>query len=158
MKRLLIACSLITAPLLLASSSEPTNKTDANNKIKQETIMKMTKNEILPGLRYETLKEGSGISPQKGKLVTVHYTGWLDNNGTPGSKFDSSVDRNQPFTFRIDLGQVIQGWDKGVMSMKIGEKRRLFISSKLGYGSHGAGQVIPPNSNLIFDVELIKIT
>jgi len=120
--------------------------------------MKMTKNEILPGLKYETLKEGSGISPQKGKLVTVHYTGWLDNNGTCGSKFDSSVDRNQPFTFRIDLGQVIKGWDKGVMSMKIGEKRRLFISSELGYGSRGAGRVIPPNSNLIFDVELIKIS
>ena len=79
MKRLLIACSLITAPLLLASSNESTNNIDTNNKIKQETIMNMTKNEILPGLKYETLKEGSGISPQKGKLVTVHYTGWLNN-------------------------------------------------------------------------------
>jgi len=87
----------------------------------------------------------------------VHYTGWLDNNGQPGTKFDSSLDRKQPFTFIIGFGMVIKGWDEGVMSMKIGEKRRLFIPSSLGYGAHGAGNLIPPHKNLIFDVELLNV-
>jgi FKBP-type peptidyl-prolyl cis-trans isomerase len=88
----------------------------------------------------------------------VHYTGWLDNNGQPGTKFDSSIDRGQPFTFIIGVGQVIKGWDEGVMTMKVGEKRRLFIPASLGYGSRGAGQIIPPHASLIFDVELLKVT
>ena len=98
-----------------------------------------------------------GSSPQKGKTVNVHYTGWLSENGEPGKKFDSSVDRGQKFSFRIGLGQVIQGWDEGVMLMKVGEKRRLFIPSKLAYGVHGAGGVIPPDADLIFDVELFDV-
>ena len=111
------------------------------------------------GLKVEVLQaapEGA-ISPEKGNKVTVHYTGWLDDNGKPGKKFDSSVDRGTPFVFTIGVGQVIQGWDLGVMSMKKGEKARLFIPANLGYGARGAGGSIPPNSNLIFDVELIDI-
>lgn len=109
------------------------------------------------GLEWKILQEGTGESPEVGKTVVVHYTGWLDEDGQPGKKFDSSVDRGQPFSFRIGVGMVIRGWDEGVMDMKVGEKRRLFIPTDLGYGSHGAGHVIPPNAGLIFDVELISI-
>jgi len=109
------------------------------------------------GLMYEIINEGSGDLPKKGHIVTVHYTGWLDNNGELGKKFDSSVDRGQPFSFVVGRGQVIKGWDEGVISMKVGEKRRLIIPGHLGYGSSGVGMVIPPNATLIFDVELLKI-
>jgi len=111
------------------------------------------------GLKIEVLKEASteAPSPQKGNTVTAHYTGWLDVDGKSGKKFDSSVDRGRPFTFTIGAGQVIQGWDQGIMAMKKGEKVRLFIPSHLGYGSRGAPGVIPPNANLIFDIELIDI-
>lgn len=101
--------------------------------------------------------EGSGATSQQGQRVTVHYTGWLDNNGELGMKFDSSKDRNQPFTFTMGRGQVIKGWDEGVMSMKKGERRRLIIPADLGYGAYGAGGIIPPNATLIFDVELLDI-
>lgn len=111
------------------------------------------------GLKIEVLKEAStdAPSPKKGNTVTAHYTGWLDVDGKSGKKFDSSVDRGRPFSFTIGAGQVIQGWDQGIMAMKKGEKARLFIPSHLGYGSRGAPGVIPPNANLIFDVELIDI-
>lgn len=109
------------------------------------------------GLSYQVLKEGSGASPQIGRYVRVHYTGWLDNKGEPGTKFDSSVDRDQPFMFRIGVGEVIRGWDEGVLTMKVGEKRRLFIPARLGYGDRGAGRSIPPRADLIFDVELLEI-
>jgi len=118
----------------------------------------MTRTKTASGLEYEILQEGSGSSPKAGNMVTVHYTGWLNNNGEPGQMFDSSFKRNQPFTFQIGVHQVIQGWDEGVMSMKIGEKRRLFIPSQLGYGARGAGSAIPANANLIFEVELLKIS
>lgn len=110
------------------------------------------------GLSYQILKEApaGAASPKAFTSVTVHYTGWIDENGQPGSKFDSSLDRGQPFSFLIGAGQVIRGWDEGVMPMKVGEKRRLFIPSNLGYGAHGAGRVIKPHANLIFDVELLK--
>lgn len=116
----------------------------------------MEKKTTASGLSYTIIKEGTGESPKSGSRVTVHYTGWLDEKGNPGAKFDSSVDRGEPFSFIIGVGQVIQGWDEGVASMKIGEKRRLFIPSALGYGARGAGRAIPPHANLIFDVELIK--
>ncbi len=105
------------------------------------------------GLKYVDLKEGTGPSPKKGQNILVHYTGWLQD----GTKFDSSVDRNQPFPFRVGVGQVIRGWDEGVMSMKVGGKRKLIIPPKLGYGARGAGGVIPPNATLIFEVELLDL-
>jgi len=105
------------------------------------------------GLKYIDQVVGKGASPVKGKQVTVHYTGTLEN----GKKFDSSVDRKEPFVFVIGMGQVIQGWDEGVMSMKVGGKRKLIVPAKLGYGAAGAGGVIPPNATLIFDVQLLDV-
>ncbi len=103
------------------------------------------------GLKYVDEVAGSGAMPQRGQQVTVHYTGRL----TTGQTFDSSVERGQPFTFVIGVGQVIKGWDEGVATMKIGGKRQLTIPPELGYGTRGAGGVIPPNATLIFDVELL---
>lgn len=105
------------------------------------------------GLQYIDNQVGTGAQPEKGNRVTVHYSGTLED-GTP---FDSSYSRNQPFSFTIGVGQVIAGWDEGVMGMKIGGKRRLIIPSELGYGSRGAGRVIPPNATLIFEVELLGV-
>lgn len=105
------------------------------------------------GLKYHDFTVGNGASPQKGQQVVVHYTGWLVN----GTKFDSSLDRGEPFAFNIGVGQVISGWDEGVMSMKIGGKRQMVIPPNLGYGAQGAGGVIPGNATLIFEVELLEI-
>lgn len=105
------------------------------------------------GLKYEDLQEGSGAAAKAGDTVSVHYTGWL----TDGQKFDSSHDRRSPFSFKLGAGRVIKGWDEGVSGMKVGGKRKLTIPSELGYGSRGAGGVIPPNAELIFEVELLKI-
>jgi peptidylprolyl isomerase len=105
------------------------------------------------GLQYEDLVKGTGASPQNGQNVVVHYTGKLDD----GSVFDSSLSRNQPFVFTLGVGQVIKGWDEGIASMQVGGKRRLVIPPKLGYGSQGAGGVIPPNATLDFEVELLGI-
>jgi peptidylprolyl isomerase len=105
------------------------------------------------GLKYVDVVVGKGASPTAGKQVKVHYTGTLEN----GKKFDSSVDRNEPFSFTIGVGQVIKGWDEGVMTMKVGGKRKLTIPAKLGYGASGAGGVIPPNATLLFDVELLDV-
>lgn len=111
------------------------------------------------GLMYIVTREApaQAASPQKNKTVVVHYTGWLDEDGARGRKFDSSVDRGQPFEFVIGVGQVIPGWDEGVMGMKVGEKRHLIIPPHLGYGSRGAGSIIPGNATLHFDVELLGI-
>jgi FKBP-type peptidyl-prolyl cis-trans isomerase FkpA len=105
------------------------------------------------GLKYEDLAIGDGDTAEAGQQVTVHYTGWL----TDGSKFDSSVDRNQPFDFALGRGMVIRGWDEGVAGMKVGGKRKLTIPPQLGYGAQGAGGVIPPNAVLVFEVELLGI-
>lgn len=105
------------------------------------------------GVNVEVITEGKGPSPKEGQIVTVHYTGWL----TDSTKFDSSVDRKQPFTYQFGTGQVIQGWDDGVATMKVGGKSRFTIPPELGYGTQGAGDVIPPNATLIFDVELLSI-
>ena len=109
------------------------------------------------GLKYTDSQVGTGAEAVSGKAVSVHYTGWLDENGNKGKKFDSSVDRGQPFQFKLGTGMVIKGWDEGVSGMKIGGKRTLMIPSELGYGPRGAGAAIPPNANLIFDVELLGV-
>ncbi len=109
------------------------------------------------GLKYVDEQVGSGAEAVKGKSVSVHYTGWLNEGGKKGTKFDSSVDRGSPFQFGLGAGMVIAGWDEGVAGMKIGGKRTLYIPAKLGYGSRGAGGVIPPNADLIFDVELLGV-
>ncbi len=105
------------------------------------------------GLKYVDQVVGTGEAAVAGQNVSVHYTGWLEN----GKKFDSSVDRGQPFSFPLGAGRVIKGWDEGVQGMKVGGKRKLTIPSDLGYGSRGAGGVIPPNATLIFDVELLGV-
>ena len=102
-------------------------------------------------------KLGDGREAEKGLSVTVHYTGWLYENGEKTTKFDSSVDRREPFSFVLGVGQVIKGWDNGVSGMQVGGSRTIIIPSDMGYGSRGAGSVIPPNSDLIFEVELIEI-
>jgi peptidylprolyl isomerase len=109
------------------------------------------------GLEYEDTQVGSGKSPTRGQTCVMHYTGWLWVNGAKGAKFDSSVDRGEPFEFAIGVGQVIKGWDEGVMSMKVGGKRTLRIPPELGYGARGAGGVIPPNATLLFEVELLDL-
>lgn len=106
------------------------------------------------GLKYIEIQEGDGATPKKGQTVVVHYIGTLED----GTKFDSSRDRNQPFSFKLGVGKVIKGWDEGLSTMKVGGRRQLIIPPELGYGASGAGGVIPPNATLIFDVELLRIS
>ncbi len=105
------------------------------------------------GLKFEDLVEGEGAEASAGQQVKVHYTGWL----TDGTKFDSSLDRDDPFSFPLGGGRVIRGWDEGVQGMKVGGKRKLTIPPQLGYGAAGAGGVIPPNATLVFEVELLEL-
>jgi peptidylprolyl isomerase len=109
------------------------------------------------GLKIIDIKVGAGPSPKPGQTCVMNYTGWLYDNGKKGAKFDSSLDRSQPFSFPIGQHQVIAGWDEGVATMKVGGKRTLIIPPELGYGARGAGGVIPPNATLIFDVELLGV-
>jgi peptidylprolyl isomerase len=109
------------------------------------------------GLQFEDTVVGTGAAPAAGQTCIMHYTGWLYQDGKKGAKFDSSVDRGQPFEFPLGMGRVIKGWDEGVASMKIGGKRTLIIPAALGYGTRGAGSVIPPNATLLFDVELLGV-
>ena len=109
------------------------------------------------GLKIIDVKVGTGASPKTGQTCVMHYTGWLYENGVKGSKFDSSVDRNEPFEFPIGAGHVIKGWDEGVATMKVGGKRTLIIPPSLGYGARGAGGVIPPNATLLFEVDLLAV-
>jgi peptidylprolyl isomerase len=119
----------------------------------QETRMPPPEVTTPSGLKYVELVIGTGESPTSGRMVTVHYTGTLEN----GTKFDSSVDRGQPYTFQIGVGRVIKGWDEGVLTMKVGGKRKLIIPPDLAYGASGRRPVIPPNSTLIFEVELLGV-
>jgi peptidylprolyl isomerase len=109
------------------------------------------------GLQITDSVAGTGATPQPGQICVMHYTGWLYEGGKKGKKFDSSVDRNEPFEFPIGQRKVIAGWDEGVATMKVGGKRTLIIPPELGYGARGAGGVIPPNATLIFDVELLGV-
>lgn len=138
-------------PVPISQNDSLSNLTDSKNvqPIEEKGGVVMDTNE----LKIEDLTVGTGDEAVPGKKVTVHYTGTLTN----GQKFDSSVDRGQPFTFNLGQGSVIQGWDKGVAGMKVGGKRKLTIPPHLGYGERGAGETIPPNSTLIFEVELLKV-
>jgi peptidylprolyl isomerase len=109
------------------------------------------------GLQFIDTKAGTGPAPKPGQICVMHYTGWLYENGQKGKKFDSSIDRNEPFEFPIGQHRVIAGWDEGVATMKVGGKRTLIIPPALGYGARGAGGVIPPNATLMFDVELLAV-
>jgi len=140
------ACAVLALALLAALSPFGRPQAAANQVI-----------EMPNGLKYTDDKAGNGAEATAGKKVSVHYTGWLSDNGAKGKKFDSSVDRGQPFQFTLGAHQVIAGWDEGVAGMKVGGKRTLVIPPELGYGARGAGGVIPPNATLIFDVELLGV-
>ena len=109
------------------------------------------------GLQYDDTVPGTGKSPENGQKCVMHYTGWLWENGKKGAKFDSSLDRGQPFEFPLGMGRVIKGWDEGVAAMKVGGKRTLLIPPALGYGDRGAGGAIPPGATLLFEVELLGV-
>ena len=146
----MISIRLAGAALALAilAVSTPVGRSDAaDNQV----------TEMPDGLKYTDAKTGDGAVAKSGNKVSVHYTGWLLDNGAKGKKFDSSVDRGQPFQFTLGAKQVIAGWDEGVAGMKVGGKRTLTIPPELGYGARGAPGAIPSNSTLIFDVELLQV-
>ena len=132
-------------PFLISACADPQSDKAAQAEVKE--IVTPT------GLKYVDLEVGEGPEATSGKAVEVHYTGWLEN----GTKFDSSLDRQEPFTFRRGAGEVIEGWDQGIAGMKVGGKRKLTIPPDLGYGDQGAGGVIPPGATLIFEVELLGV-
>ena len=140
-----VSALLLTAAITVTASSTA---------FAEETRKPMT---TASGLQITDTLVGKGASPKPGQTCVMHYTGWLYENGVKGKKFDSSVDRGQPFEFAIAQGQVIKGWDEGVATMKAGGKRTLIIPPALGYGARGAGGAIPPNATLIFDVELLGV-
>lgn len=158
-KHLTLSLSLALFVMIGCLKSEKKEKSESHVTSAQD---KSSSEKLVVGtdLIKKELKAGSGDAAKKGQTVIVHYTGWLfepESENNKGRKFDSSLDRNQPFSFRLGSGMVIQGWDQGVEGMKIGEQRQLVIPPKLAYGERGVGQVIPPNSTLVFDIELIEI-
>jgi peptidylprolyl isomerase len=149
---ILIVSLLLAVAVIIPACTQKESKQPAQNA--QPAAAQPAATVTTPsGLGYVDMVEGTGKTPTSGKQVKVHYTGWLEN----GTKFDSSVDRGEPLVFPLGVGQVIPGWDEGVMSMKVGGKRKLIIPPQLGYGEAGAGGVIPPNATLIFEVELLDV-
>jgi len=144
----------MTALVLIAALTGGCAGVDPSTATAQEAGKTVT---TQSGLQIIDTQIGTGASPQPGQTCVMHYTGWLYEGGAKGKKFDSSVDRRQPFEFPIGRGRVIAGWDEGVASMKVGGKRTLIIPPNLGYGARGAGGVIPPNATLIFEVELLGV-
>ena len=154
MKRtiLIIAALSLASPVVVqAKEKAPAAKKKAAKKAKKEAANKEHSSQS--GLKWTVLKEGKGETPKRGDKVVVHYTGWLTN----GKKFDSSRDRGEPFKFTVGVGQVIKGWDEGVMRMRPGDRFKFTIPANLAYGERGVGP-IPPNSVLVFDVEFIKVS
>jgi len=150
----------ISLPLTGADTAKPS--TPAQQAAPKVVALDKTKGATMittdSGLKYVDTVVGTGASPVRGQQCLVHYTGWLnDGRGGRGKKFDSSVDRGKPLAIPIGIGRVIKGWDEGVISMKVGGKRTLYIPSYLGYGPRGAGGDIPPNADLIFEVELVSL-
>jgi peptidylprolyl isomerase len=148
-----LGLALVAAPPLSAQEKAAPKPAEKASPEKKES--KVTK--TASGLEYEDIKVGTGVEPKTGQTCSVHYTGWLYNGGIKGKKFDSSVDRGQPFQFAVGRGNVIRGWDEGVLTMKVGGKRNLIIPPGLGYGAQGAGGVIPPSATLFFEVELLGV-
>lgn len=149
-EKIIVALLLVAAVVIPACTQKETGPATGT---KQAAPTEASVVRLPSGLAYVDLVVGNGPHPSPGKSVKVHYTGWLED----GTKFDSSVDRGTPFEFTIGVGQVIPGWDEGVMTMKVGGKRKLIVPSQLGYGAAGAGGVIPPNATLIFEVELLDV-
>lgn len=151
-RSLIIVVLLVLAAILLYAQG---TRKAGTKKVDTSAPSKVTGDGITTadGLKYWDLKVGTGATAVAGQTATVHYTGWLTN----GKKFDSSVDRNEPFQFALGQHQVIKGWDEGVAGMKVGGKRQLHIPAALAYGDRGAAGVIPPGAELIFDVELLKV-
>jgi FKBP-type peptidyl-prolyl cis-trans isomerase len=125
---------------------------------KKQDNAQVVKIKTASGLEYEVISPANSDAPQckSGDVVTVHYTGWLNDDGQPGAMFDSSHKRNQPFQFIVGYGMVIPGWEEAIMDMKVGEKRRVYIPARLGYGAQGAGAAIPPHADLIFDIDIVN--
>jgi peptidylprolyl isomerase len=143
---------LLLAALLVATLSHPMLADEKKDDKKGESKMQKSPS----GLQYEDTVVGSGAQPKMGQTCVMHYTGWLWENGAKGKKFDSSVDRGQPFKFQLG-GRVIKGWNEGIATMKVGGKRTLLIPPQLGYGAQGYPGAIPPNATLLFEVELLGI-
>ena len=157
---------MILAPFVLTACSQPDSDYLAQPAeiappvAATETVTEAASIELASGLSARILQEGDGVAAENGQIAVVHYTGWLydptaENNR--GDKFDSSVDRDEPFPFMLGVGRVIKGWDQGVVGMTVGEKRELTIAPEMGYGERGAGGVIPPGATLVFEVELIEL-
>ncbi len=149
---------LLAAAAALAFLAPPVfadEKASTGEKTEKKSESKMVK--TASGLQYEDTQVGTGAQPKTGQTCVMHYTGWLWENNAKGKKFDSSVDRGQPFEFMLGMGRVIKGWDEGVSTMKVGGKRTLLIPPQLAYGSRGAGGAVPPNATLLFEVELLAV-